>query len=230
MTKSPEALSKNLGLDFMNMDLLKCALTHRSAGPNNNERLEFLGDSILGFVIANYLYERFPNEREGVLSRMRANLVNQETLADLARGFYLGDYLILGAGELKNGGFKRDSILSDGFEAIIGALSKDQGVETCEKWLLRLFADRLKNLTLNTKIKDPKTLLQELMQSKGLELPVYTLLSQSGSPHDQIFKVECSISIVPEVKVGEGTSRKKAEQQGAEQVLSQIDESFLSDE
>jgi len=228
LTKSPDTLSKDLGLGFRNMKLLSSALTHRSAGPNNNERLEFLGDSILGYVIANYLYDRFPNEKEGVLSRMRSNLVNQETLADLARSFYLGDYLILGVGEQKSGGFKRDSILSDAFEAIIGALSKDQGIETCEKWLLNLFAKRLKCLTLNTKIKDPKTLLQELMQSKGLELPIYTLLNQTGSPHNQIFEVECSVSIVTNSAVGEGVSRKKAEQQGAEKMLSQIDKLCLN--
>lgn len=219
MIKSPEALNKKLGLDFQNMNLLKCALTHRSAGSNNNERLEFLGDSILGFVIADYLYERFPDEKEGILSRLRANIVNQESLAELARSCNLGDYLILGSGELKSGGFRRDSILSDAIEAIIGALAKDRGIDACTEWILRQFAERLEQLNLCSKIKDPKTQLQELMQSKGLELPVYTLQSQSGLPHNQIFKVECRVPLKPEGKVGEGSSRKKAEQQAASEML-----------
>lgn len=223
MTKSPEALAEKLGLSLKNIDLLKRALTHRSASSDNNERLEFLGDSILGFIIADYLYERFPNEKEGILSRLRANLVNQSALASLARSFGLGEYLILGVGELKSGGYKRDSLLSDGLEAIIGALAKDRGIEACRKWVLGLFSEFLSQLTLSSKIKDPKTQLQELMQSKGLELPAYTLLSQSGMPHDQIFRVECRISLMSDAIIGEGTSRKKAEQQAAEQSLLSID-------
>lgn len=230
MTKSPDALCKRLGLNFNDIGYLECALTHRSAGSNNNERLEFLGDSILGFVIADYLYERFPNQKEGVLSRFRANMVNQGTLAELARSFNLGGYLILGTGELKSGGFTRDSILSDAFEAIIGALAKDQGIEACRNWVLNLFAERLEKLTLNSKIKDPKTRLQELMQSKGLELPIYSLVSQSGFPHNQTFKIECHVSVIPEAKLGEGSSRKKAEQEAAAQILRCVGNTESNDE
>lgn len=219
MTEKPEALQRVLGLCFQNIDLLTTALTHRSAGSKNNERLEFLGDSILGFVIAEYLFDRFPNENEGVLSRLRANLVNQKSLADLARKFNLGDYLILGVGEIRSGGFRRDSLLSDAFEAIIGALAKDQGIDACRHWVVKVFSDDLEDLNSTREIKDPKTQLQELMQSKGLELPTYSLLAQSGMPHDQIFKVECRVSLISGAIEGEGTSRKKAEQQAAESVL-----------
>jgi len=154
------------------------ALTHRSANSNNNERLEFLGDSILGFVVAQKLYDIFPSASEGVLSRLRANLVNQSSLADLARKHQLGDYLLLGSGELKSGGFRRDSILSDALEAIMGALFKDQGIEACQLWVEQLFAEKLGNLSLENWQKDPKTQLQELMQSKKQALPEKTFCEQ----------------------------------------------------
>ena len=147
MIKKPEVLCKKLGLTFNNPQLFTTALTHRSANSNNNERLEFLGDSILGFVVAQKLYDLFPGASEGVLSRLRANLVNQSSLADLARKHQLGDYLLLGSGELKSGGFRRDSILSDALEAIMGALFKDQGIEACQLWVEQLFAEKLDNLS-----------------------------------------------------------------------------------
>jgi len=184
-------LEKKLGYRFQDRTLLKTALTHKSSKqPYNNERLEFLGDSVLGFVIAECLYEKFPEADEGVLSRLRSSLVNQGFLAELARSVDLGDFLILGSGELKTGGYRRDSILCDAIEALMGALLKDQGYEVCKAWILQLFADRIDRLTVENWQKDPKTRLQELMQSKGLPLPEYPLISTSGLPHEQSFCVE----------------------------------------
>ena len=219
MTRNPEILCKKLGLDFDNPELFLTALTHRSASADNNERLEFLGDSILGFVIAQKLYDTFPNSCEGVLSRLRAGLVNQETLAELARKFQIGDYLRLGSGELKSGGFRRDSILSDALEAIMGALFKDQGFIACQQFIIRLFAEKLNALSLDNWQKDPKTQLQELMQSKKMDLPEYTLISMSGLAHDQVFSVKCTTPMSSKSSVGSGVSRKKAEQSAAEQML-----------
>lgn len=219
MTRDPEILCKKLGLHFNNSQLFRMALTHRSMGANNNERLEFLGDSILGFVVAEKLHEMFPEASEGVLSRLRANLVNQGALADLARKLNIGDYLILGSGELKSGGYRRDSILSDAVEAIIGALFKDQGIEICRQWVLTMLQDKFESLSLDNWQKDPKTQLQELMQSKKLDLPEYTLLTMSGMPHEQTFKVKCSIPLTDKSCIGSGVSRKKAEQDAAEQML-----------
>jgi len=224
LTKSPDALSKKLRLNFNDVDLIKTALTHRSAGSNNNERLEYLGDSILGFVIAEYLYTRFPEADEGVLSRLRSGLVNQDSLANLAKKLGLGDYLIMGPGELKSGGFRKDSILSDSLEALIGALFEDQGIEACKSWVIDLFTERLQDLSLTTWKKDPKTRLQELMQSKGLDLPAYLLKSTDGLPHQQCFRVECKIPLMSESVVGVGSSRKKAEQQAAEKILTKLNQ------
>jgi ribonuclease-3 len=217
--KKPEILCKKLGLSFNNPALFAMALTHRSAGANNNERLEFLGDSILGFVIAQKLYELFPNAPEGVLSRLRASLVNEDSLAGLARKHQLGDYLRLGSGELKSGGFRRDSILSDALEAIMGALFIDQGIKACQQWIEQIFAEKLQSLSLDNWQKDPKTQLQELMQSRKLDLPDYVLQTMSGLAHEQTFKVKCTVSLIEESCIGVGVSRKKAEQAAAEQML-----------
>jgi len=217
--RNPDVLCKKLGLEFADPELFVAALTHRSASSENNERLEFLGDSILGFVIAQQLYDTFPHSSEGVLSRLRASLVNQETLAELARKFQIGEYLRLGSGELKSGGYRRDSILSDALEAIMGALLKDQGIHTCQQFIIRLFEEKLQALSLDSWQKDPKTQLQELMQSKKLELPEYTLVSMSGLAHEQLFSVKCTTSLMNESSIGTGVSRKKAEQSAAEQML-----------
>lgn len=219
MIKSAETLNKKFGLKFNDLSLLKRALTHRSAEGENNERLEFLGDSILGYIIAENLYMRFGEADEGVLSRLRASLVNQTALAELARTLELGDYLILGSGELKSGGFRRDSILSDAVEAIIGAMLLDQGIEACRLWISKFFQEPMDKLTLQNWKKDPKTRLQELMQSRGLELPVYRLVLTQGHAHDQHFRVECQSPLSPSPSFGEGSSRKKAEQQAAEKML-----------
>ncbi len=222
MTKKPEVLSKKLGLIFDDPKLFTRALTHRSASSSNNERLEFLGDAILGFVIAEQLYNLFPDEPEGVLSRMRANLVNQRSLAEIARKQNVGDYLLLGSGELKSGGFDRDSILSDALEAIIAALYQDKGMDACQKWIPELFADKLQSLSLGNGQKDPKTRLQEFMQSKKLDLPQYELLTMSGLAHEQTFKVQCTISLLPTSSIGAGVTRKGAEQAAAEILLEKL--------
>jgi len=220
--KSPDELCKKLGLTFNDPQWFVLALTHRSIGAKNNERLEFLGDSILGFVIAEALFNKFPKASEGELSRLRANLVNQDSLAALARKHNFGDYLILGSGELKSGGFRRASILSDALEAIMGAIIKDQGVDAAKEWVLKLFTERLAGLNLDNWQKDPKTRLQEYMQSKQYDVPVYTLISESGLPHEKTFKVDCSIELWDKKIIGTGISRKKAEQQSAEFMLEKI--------
>ncbi|MGZ8163677.1 MAG: ribonuclease III [Methylococcaceae bacterium] len=219
MIRKPEILCRKLGLTFKNPQLFNTALTHRSFSSNNNERLEFLGDSILGFVIAQKLYDIFPAACEGALSRLRASLVNESSLANLARKLQLGDYLLLGSGELKSGGFRRDSILSDALEAIMGALFIDQGIAACQQWIEELFAEKLQSLSLDNWQKDPKTQLQELMQSKKMDLPDYTLITMSGLAHEQTFKVKCSIPLIEETCIGTGISRKKAEQSAAEHML-----------
>lgn len=224
MVKKPDVLSQKLGLQFNNPELFIIALTHRSFSAKNNERLEFLGDSILGFVIAEQLYQRFPNAAEGDLSRLRASLVNQSALAELARQYQMGHYLLLGSGELKSGGFRRDSILSDALEAIIGALFLDQGIKACQQWIAFLFADKLNSLSLDNSQKDPKTQLQELMQAKRLDLPEYELINQSGLAHEQTFEVRCSVKLISKTTTGKGISRKKAEQAAAEQMLKLLEE------
>ncbi len=221
--KQPEGpFGNKLGFRFNNPNLLRFALTHRSAEGINNERLEFLGDSALGFIIAGALYERFPQADEGVLSRLRATLVNQTSLAEIARSIDLGDYLILGVGELRSGGYRRDSILSDALEAVIGAVFQDQGYEVCRQWVLNLFAASFDRLTGADWKKDPKTQLQELMQARGLELPTYQLLSLSGQPHAQSFAVECRVPLPVEPSSGMGSSRKRAEQQAAQNMLARL--------
>lgn len=219
MTRNPDILAKKLGLTFFQPQLFVMALTHRSKGMNNNERLEYLGDSILGFVIAEKLYSLFSTASEGDLSRLRASLVNQQSLAELAREHKVGDYLILGSGELKSGGFRRESILSDALEAIMGALILDQGVEKCRQWILILFARKLSELDLANCQKDPKTQLQEFLQSRKKDLPNYELEKMKGADHAQIFCVRCTTILLTESCIGEGISRKRAEQAAADKML-----------
>lgn len=226
MIQEPEKLARKLGLTFKQPMLVKRALTHRSANADNNERLEFLGDSVLGFVIAERLYQKFTEADEGVLSRLRATLVNQTALANIARKLNLGDYLILGSGELKSGGYRRDSILSDAMEALIGALLIDQGMDACRVWILELFSEQIDGLSMRDWKKDPKTRLQESMQARGLDLPAYSLKSVVGQPHDQCFVVECRVSLTEETCEGRGSSRKRAEQESAEKMLAKLTEEF----
>jgi ribonuclease-3 len=220
--RDPGVLSEKLQLTFIDPKLFVMALTHRSAGNSNNERLEFLGDAVLGFVIAQKLFEKFPDASEGVLSRLRANLVNQGSLAEVAREHDIGNYLILGSGELKSGGFRRDSILSDALEAIMGAVAMDQGIIVCQDWISKLFANKIAGLSLDDWQKDPKTRLQEFLQSRKLDLPKYTLLSMTGAAHAQTFQVECRTEMDSEPSIGVGSSRKKAEQTAAENMLKQL--------
>ncbi|BBL70060.1 ribonuclease III [Methylogaea oryzae] len=222
MIQSPERLCKQLDLRFHDQRLLQQALTHRSARGANNERLEFLGDSILGFLIAEALYQRFPQADEGVLTRLRAGLVNQSSLAGLARDFDLGDYLVLGAGELKSGGYRLDSVLSDALEAMLGALYLDQGMDACRQWVLRLYADKLAGLSLDSWRKDPKTRLQEWLQARAMALPEYRQLSAEGPPHRRVFTVECRVAACSEPAVASGPSCKNAEQQAAQKILDRL--------
>ncbi len=222
MSKDLGRLCRQLGLAFRNLERLREALTHRSAGPRNNERLEFLGDAALGFIVAQELFHRFPRAREGELSRMRASLVNQTSLAQLARRLNLGDWLVLGPGELKSGGFRRDSILSDALEALIGAIVEDQGIDVCRRWVVRLFAESFSRLEAGHWGKDAKTRLQEFLQGRGLPLPRYELISQSGPPHQQTFVVACHVAPLPQPFVAEGGARKQAEQRAAAMALERL--------
>ncbi|MEJ2643327.1 MAG: ribonuclease III [Gammaproteobacteria bacterium] len=222
MTRATQDLSRVLEHRFRNPELLDFALTHRSAGSRNNERLEFLGDAILSLVIAEALYRQLPSATEGELSRLRATLVRQETLAEIARGLELGEYLTLGSGELKSGGFRRDSILSDALEAIFGALYMDGGFEAARQCIARLFAERLDSLPSAAALKDPKTRLQEYLQSRRLELPEYEVLEVRGQAHDQTFRVQCTIPGTDHSSRGQGSSRRKAEQDAARQMLTAL--------
>ncbi len=215
-------LERKIGHTFVDGDLLKRAITHRSAGSRHNERLEFLGDSILSLVIAEALYHRFPDVSEGDMSRMRATLVREKTLAELAREFDLGEYLILGPGELKSGGFRRESILADTVEALIGAIFLDVGIEQIRTLLLQWYASRLDEIRPGADQKDPKTRLQELLQGKRKPLPSYAVVKVKGEAHNQEFTVQCEIEGVDVTVVGVGSSRRKAEQAAAEKALEQL--------
>lgn len=212
-------LQQALGYQFADQELLQLALSHRSVGARNNERLEFLGDSILNHIIAEALYRRFPAFREGELSRLRASLVRGDTLAQLAREIALGDYLLLGTGERKSGGQRRATILADAFEAIVGAILLDSDVEHCRALVLGWFASRLADLDVDAAGKDAKTRLQEYLQGRGYPLPVYELLDVQGEDHAQHFKVACRVHKTGTVTQGEGSSRRKAEQAAAQSAL-----------
>lgn len=216
-------LQRAIGHDFKNGELLSLALSHRSVGRNNNERLEFLGDSIVNHIIAEALYRQFPDAREGDLSRMRASLVKGDTLAEIARELALGDYLALGPGEKKSGGHRRGSILADALEAVAGAILLDSDVETCRGALLPWFEARLARLNDATAAKDPKTRLQEFLQGRRRPLPQYELLNVSGDDHQQIFQVACKVQKPSQVVEGTGSSRRKAEQAAAEAALAKLD-------
>lgn len=219
LIQPPEALCRKLALPIRDMDRVRQALTHRSAEGPNNERLEFLGDAILGFVMAEWLYAEHPRADEGILSRLRARLVNRTVLAEIARSMDVGDHLILGAGELKSGGWRRDSILSDVMEALIGALYLDQGMDASRAWLRGLFAERVSNLAVEPVEKDPKTRLQEWLQARGEALPIYQLLSTSGPSHQPAFEIECRAGALPHACRACADSRKRAEQEAAERML-----------
>lgn len=219
MIKPAAELARKLGNPCTDPELFELALTHRSCGKRNNERLEFLGDAILSFVIADDLYQRFPAAREGQMSRLRSRVVKGETLAKIARDMQVGDYLKLGSGELKSGGYRRDSILADSVEAIIGAVYLDQGIEAARAFILHWFAGHLEQLDLNISLKDAKTRLQEFLQSRRVDLPHYELVSVEGDPHDQTFHIRCQVALLEQPTEGHGSSRRQAEQEAARKTL-----------
>lgn len=206
---------------FRDPSIAALALTHRSAGKPNNERMEFLGDALLGAIIAEMLYETHPKAAEGEMSRLRAQLVNGQALASIARELELGERLKLGSGELKSGGFRRDSILADAFEALVAAVYLDGGFEACRTTVRTLFADRV--VALPRSSKDAKTRLQEWLQAQGLPLPQYELVATEGEEHARTFEVNCVISEPVAVAAsGRGSSRRLAEQDAAEVVLTRL--------
>lgn len=217
------ALCKQLKITFTQVELLQQALTHRSVGNNNNERLEYLGDAILSFVIAEDLFIRFPQLKEGKLSRLRASLVKGVTLAEIARELNLGEVLILGPGELKSGGYRRESILADAVEALFGALYLDSGLDAVKTLILNLFAERLEAIDADETVKDPKTQLQELLQSRKQPLPIYSVKELKTAEQQPVFEASCQVSVLEKVIVAQGSSHRKAEQKTAERVLTLIE-------
>lgn len=219
MTSKLETLQEVLSYRFTNLDLVRRALTHRSANQAHNERLEFLGDSLLGFIVAEYLHETFPAASEGELSRRRSSLVKKESLVAVARELRLGDHINLGVGELKSGGQHRDSILADAVEALIAAIYLDGGMQACkpvvERWCTEILG---KSPAINSN-KDAKTRLQELMQALGKPLPEYMVTSIEGEAHQQIFHVKCRVEPLRKSEEGSGSSKRLAEQQAAGKIL-----------
>ncbi len=222
MKPDTDKLCRQLDYHFADPHLLQQALTHRSAGGLNNERLEYLGDAVLGFVVADALYHYFPEASEGQLSRLRASLVKRDTLAKIAREFDLGAFLNLGPGELRSGGHARASILADGVEAIFAAIYLDGGYQTVREVILSVFTSRIEKLNLSDHQKDPKTRLQELLQAKRLGLPSYEVVGISGDPHQQTFRVLCKVEELQSEMEGSGSSRRKAEQDAAARLLSTL--------
>jgi ribonuclease-3 len=218
-----EWAEERLGYRFRDPALLDVALTHRSAGPANYERLEFLGDSVLNFVVAVLAFHEYPQSDEGDLSRYRAALVSSHALAGVAAEMALGDQLRLGGGELKSGGYRRGSILADSLEALFGAVYLDGGLEAARAVIQRALASRLADLPEAEALKDPKTRLQERLQGLGLALPKYAVEEVAGQPHEQWFVASCEVAALGLREQGEGASRRKAEQEAASRVLVELD-------
>lgn len=223
MREPVERLCRAIGYNFRNIALVETALTHRSAGGDNNERLEFLGDAILGFVVADYLYGHYVDADEGELSRLRATLVKGDSLAEIAHSLELGQYLNLGPGELRSGGHSRASILADAVEALLAAVYLDGGYTVAREVILRLFEEKLSGLGRKSRQKDPKTRLQELLQARKVALPVYTILDITGEQHEQCFTVSCQVDELDLESRGTGSSRRKAEQSAASQLLRELE-------
>ena len=221
--RKPDDLSawveRTFGHVFTTPALCHTAVTHRSAGADHNERLEFLGDSILNCAVARLLFDAHPLADEGALSRLRASLVSGDTLAQIAGDLGLGEFLRLGQGELKSGGFRRASILADALEAILGAIFLDSGFEAAAAAVARIMGPRMTDLPAADALKDPKTRLQEVLQARGLALPTYTLTAVGGDPHAQSFTVTCDVPVFGVAAVGEGASRRRAEQLAAAKVI-----------
>ncbi len=217
-----EAFFEKIGYYFRNPEFLEQALRHRSLGKHSNERLEFLGDSILNFIIADELFYRYPEMKEGDLSRLRSNLVNGEVLATLAQELEIGSAIKFGHGELHGQGQKNRSILADTMEAIIGAIYLDSGFTVTQRHVLLWFASRLNNITeIN---KDPKTKLQELMQMKRKPLPLYAVMETTGAAHSKIFKVSCNVDSISEITIGSGANKRAAERDAATKMLHKLSE------
>ena len=225
MVLSYPRLMKSLDYTFQDEKLLKLALTHRSvSGNHNNERLEFLGDSLLGMIIANYLYKAYPAENEGRLTRMRATLVRQEALGKIANDLKLSQSLILSTGELKSGGHHRESILADTVESIIGAIYVDcSDLKVLEPIVLKWYEPYLDHIEPTDQLKDPKSRLQEYLQARKKPLPVYEVVDIQGDAPNQHFKVECDVAGLPKI-IGEGSSRRFAEQTAAAEILKLLEQ------
>ena len=222
LRRTLEWVERETGYRSREPSLIEAALTHRSAGGPNNERLEFLGDGVLNCVVADLLYRRYPGADEGELSRLRARLVRGETLAAMAIALDVGEQLRLGAGELRSGGFRRRSILADALEALFGAIYLDGGFEAARTAIERVIAPRLEELAGESDLKDPKTRLQEYLQGRGLALPQYAVEGVEGESHMQRFKVRCEVAALGLQGSGQGPSRRSAEQEAAQQVLATI--------
>ncbi len=217
-----DKLKKLISVELMATDNFVRAITHRSADGKHNERLEFLGDSVLGLIITTELYRRIPRASEGYLSRLRASLVNENTLATLSAGLGLGDFLRLGQGELKSGGFRRKSILADALEALIGCIYLEQGISEAERFVLHIYHDLLNQLPTENDLKDPKSRLQEYLQSRGYDLPSYQLTQVEGEAHRQTFTAECKVPALNICTLGISGSRRKAEQDAAAKAFEQV--------
>jgi ribonuclease III len=224
LTDEPGWLERELGYRFTDDSLLTRALTHRSAGGRHNERLEYLGDAALSLVVAELLYQRLPMAPEGHLSRLRASLVRRSSLAEIALELRFPERLHLGPGEFKSGGFRRESILADALEAVLGAIYLDGGLDALRTVVVRLYGDRLEDLPGHEELKDPKTLLQERLQARGLPLPLYCVAAIDGEDHHQQFTVSCQVEGVAADVTGSGGSRRAAEQAAAAQMLARLDE------
>ena len=212
-------LAERLGVEVSDPGLLERALTHRSHDGPNNERLEYLGDAVISFVVAELLFRQFPEASEGELSRYRASLVSGEALAQLAAELDLGARLRLGEGELKSGGQRRATILADALEAVFGAIYLDQGLGAASRVAGRLFQSSLAELPSAAELKDPKTRLQEWLQGHGHALPTYSVLEVSGEPHEQRFRVRCEVPVLALTAIADGSSRRRAEQEAAQRIL-----------
>lgn len=224
ITAGQKSLCTQLQISFSDITLLQQALTHRSAASRNNERLEYLGDAILSFVIAEALFNRFPDVKEGKLSRLRASLVKGVTLAEIGRELRLGEVLILGPGELKSGGYRRESILADTVEAIFGALYQDRGLEVVKALILRLYEERLSAIDVNEVVKDAKTRLQELLQSRKQPLPLYSVKEVKRADNEPLFEASCQVAILKKLIIAQGSSHRKAETTAAERALKLIED------
>jgi ribonuclease-3 len=223
VASSAKQLQERLQYTFSDQQLLVLALSHRSRGSQNNERLEFLGDAVLGLTISNFLYRRFSHASEGDLSRIRSQIVRAESLAEIARSLELGPELLLGQGEMKSGGQRRDSILGDTVEALIGAIYLDGGILSAERCILSWFSEQLNAVALDVPVKDPKTALQEWLQGRGRALPEYQLVKTEGEDHSRLYTMSCIIDELKSAATATASSRRRAEQLVAEKILKELE-------